>query len=65
MAGPTTLAAASRNTGVLLAVPLVLLYLYGPREDRAPKGLGLGRSGRRGHSVPRGDGPGRRGRRGP
>ncbi len=30
------LAAATRNTGVLLVVPLVLLYLYGPREDRAP-----------------------------
>ena len=29
------LAAASRNTGVLLAVPLVLLYLYGPRADSA------------------------------
>jgi hypothetical protein len=27
------LAAASRNTGMLLAVPLVLLYFYGPRED--------------------------------
>jgi hypothetical protein len=30
------LAAASRNTGVLLAVPIVLLYLYGPRTDRPP-----------------------------
>lgn len=30
------LAAATRNTGVLLVVPLVLLYLYGPREDRKP-----------------------------
>jgi hypothetical protein len=29
------LAAASRNTGMLLAVPLVLLYFYGPREDAA------------------------------
>jgi hypothetical protein len=27
------LAAASRNSGVMLAVPLVLLYLYGPRAD--------------------------------
>jgi hypothetical protein len=27
------LAAASRNSGVMLAVPLVLLYLYGPRQD--------------------------------
>ena len=30
------LAAASRNSGVVLLVPLVLLYLYGPREDRKP-----------------------------
>ncbi|HWK16051.1 MAG TPA: mannosyltransferase family protein [Solirubrobacteraceae bacterium] len=29
------LAAASRNGGVVLVVPLVLLYLYGPRTDRA------------------------------
>jgi hypothetical protein len=28
------LGAASRNTGVLLAVPIVILYLYGPRADR-------------------------------
>jgi hypothetical protein len=38
------LAATSRNTGVLLVVPLVVLYLYGPREDlpaapTAPTGL--------------------------
>jgi Mannosyltransferase (PIG-V) len=31
------LAAASRNTGVLLGVPLILLYFYGPREDSAPR----------------------------
>ena len=30
------LAAATRNSGVLLVVPLLLLYLYGPREDREP-----------------------------
>jgi hypothetical protein len=30
------LAAATRSTGVLLVVPLLLLYLYGPREDRDP-----------------------------
>jgi Mannosyltransferase (PIG-V) len=30
------LASATRNTGVLVAVPIALLYLYGPREDRAP-----------------------------
>jgi hypothetical protein len=29
------LAAATRNVGVMLLVPLALLYLYGPREDRA------------------------------
>jgi hypothetical protein len=28
------LAAASRNSGVMLAVPIVLLFLYGPRADR-------------------------------
>ena len=32
------LASASRNTGVLLVVPILLLYLYGPREDRLPPG---------------------------
>jgi Mannosyltransferase (PIG-V) len=30
------LAAASRNTGIVLLVPVVLLYLYGPRADRPP-----------------------------
>jgi hypothetical protein len=30
------LAAASRNSGVALVVPIVLLYLYGPRTDRRP-----------------------------
>jgi hypothetical protein len=30
------LASASRNTGVLLVVPIVVLYLYGPRTDRPP-----------------------------
>jgi hypothetical protein len=30
------LAAAERATGVTLVVPLVLLYLYGPRVERAP-----------------------------
>jgi Mannosyltransferase (PIG-V) len=30
------LAAATRNSGVLLAVPLATLYLYGPRADRPP-----------------------------
>jgi hypothetical protein len=30
------LAAATRSIGVLLVLPLAILYLYGPREDRAP-----------------------------
>jgi hypothetical protein len=30
------LAAAERNTGVMLLVPIVLLFLYGPRADREP-----------------------------
>ncbi|MGA8745005.1 MAG: mannosyltransferase family protein [Solirubrobacterales bacterium] len=30
------LAAASRNGGILLLVPLLIFYLYGPREDREP-----------------------------
>ncbi len=30
------LAAATRNGGVLLVVPLLILYLYGPRADRSP-----------------------------
>ena len=30
------LAAATRSAGVLLAVPALILYFYGPREDRLP-----------------------------
>ena len=30
------LAAATRSTGLVLALPALMLYLYGPREDRAP-----------------------------
>jgi hypothetical protein len=30
------LASATRSTGVLLALPAVMIYLYGPREDRPP-----------------------------
>jgi hypothetical protein len=36
------LAAATRSTGVVLILPLLLLYLYGPREDREPERV-LGR----------------------
>ena len=32
--------AASRNSGVMLIVPIVLLFLYGPRADRPPSGVG-------------------------
>ena len=32
----TALACATRNTGVLLLAPLAVMYLYGPRTDRAP-----------------------------
>jgi hypothetical protein len=31
------LASATRSTGVVLMMPLLLLYLYGPREDRKPE----------------------------
>jgi hypothetical protein len=31
-----SLAGATRSTGIVLALPLALLYLYGPREDRPP-----------------------------
>lgn len=45
------IAAASRNSGIMLVVPVVLLYLYGPREDRPPPRPGprtcLGRAGGR------------------
>jgi len=30
------LATATRSTGMVLALPALMLYLYGPREDRAP-----------------------------
>ena len=41
------LAACSRNSGIMLAVPIVLLFLYGPRSDRAaPDFLRAGRSWR-------------------
>lgn len=37
--GLAALAAATRSTGVLLVVPLAILYLYGPRADREPDRL--------------------------
>jgi hypothetical protein len=38
------LAAATRSTGLVLALPALMLYLYGPREDRAPDLAALTRS---------------------
>src|ERR1700722_4625241 len=38
------LASATRSTGVVLILPLLLLYLYGPRDDRQPERLLVGRS---------------------
>jgi len=32
------LAGATRSTGLVLALPALMLYLYGPREDRPPDG---------------------------
>jgi hypothetical protein len=40
-------ASATRNTGLLLVLPALLLYLYGPREDRPPDfALDIGAAGR-------------------
>jgi hypothetical protein len=36
------LAAATRNSGVLLVLPLAVLYLYGPRTDRQPDSVAGG-----------------------
>jgi hypothetical protein len=38
------LAAATRSTGLVLALPALMLYLYGPRQDRAADFAGLARS---------------------
>jgi|GEM_PF-245693 len=35
------LAGATRSAGLLLLLPVVILYLYGPREDRAPDFTGF------------------------
>ncbi len=34
--GLGALASATRSAGLVLVVPMLVLYLYGPREDRAP-----------------------------
>jgi hypothetical protein len=39
------LAAATRSTGIVLIVPALMLYLYGPREDRAAGVRELARAG--------------------
>jgi hypothetical protein len=38
------LAAATRSTGLVLALPALILYLYGPRQDREPDLAALTRS---------------------
>jgi hypothetical protein len=38
------LAAATRSTGLVLLLPALMIYLYGPREDRAPEMPRAGRS---------------------
>jgi hypothetical protein len=43
------LAGATRSTGLVLVVPALILYLYGPREDR-PADIPMERSGGRGRS---------------
>ena len=40
------LAAATRSTGLMLLVPALIIYLYGPREDRAPDRAGAARCAR-------------------
>lgn len=48
------LAAASRNTGIALVVPFVVLFLYGPRSDRpAERRSSLPRASRAGLLLPR------------
>jgi Mannosyltransferase (PIG-V) len=37
------LAGATRSAGLVLVLPAVMIYLYGPREDRRPDFLGRGR----------------------
>jgi Mannosyltransferase (PIG-V) len=38
------LATATRSTGLVLALPAVMIYLYGPREDRPPDREAVGRT---------------------
>ena len=49
-------ASATRNSGVLVALPLLLLYLYGPRADRPQPMAAIGRLARlRPRFAPRAD----------
>jgi hypothetical protein len=49
------LAAATRSTGLVLALPALMIYLYGPREDRTPDRERYGRHGLRPRYRLRGD----------
>jgi hypothetical protein len=46
------LAAAARNSGVLLLIPLLLLYLYGPRDGRSEQPAAAGREATGGPHAP-------------
>ena len=43
------LAAATRSAGVVLVVPALIIYLYGPREDRQPDRVAARAAGLRAH----------------
>jgi Mannosyltransferase (PIG-V) len=45
------LASATRSAGLVLVVPMVVLYLYGPREDRRPDFLSRNSRGEKGSSA--------------
>jgi len=49
------LAAATRSTGLVLALPAAMIYLYGPREDRVPDFVRVGRRRMLPRYRPRGD----------
>ncbi len=46
------LAAATHNAGILVLIPLALLYLYGPRADREPSDPEVSVHGPRGERAP-------------
>lgn len=47
------LSAATRSDGIMIALPLALLYLYGPRGDNATRAVAGGRLARLGRLAPR------------